>query len=62
MKYSSLEQKLPKDKFVRIHRSFLVSVKEITSLSGEAIQIGGKELPFGRAFKKSALGSISFQP
>lgn len=58
---SSLEQKLMHHKFVRIHRSFLVSVKVITSISGESVQIGGKELPFGRAFKKSALEAISFK-
>lgn len=57
---STLEEKLPSDKFVRIHRAFLVSVKKISIVTGEGLQVGGKELPFGRAFKKSALAAIAF--
>jgi DNA-binding LytR/AlgR family response regulator len=51
---STLEQKLPADKFVRIHRSFLISMKYITTISAESVFVAGKELPFGRAFKKLA--------
>jgi DNA-binding LytR/AlgR family response regulator len=51
---STLEQKLPPDKFVRIHRSFLISMKHITTISAESVLVAGKELPFGRAFKKLA--------
>jgi DNA-binding LytR/AlgR family response regulator len=57
---STLEQKLPAERFVRIHRSFIVAVKEISTVSGEGLQVGSKELPFGRAFKKSAMSAISF--
>ncbi len=59
---STLEQKLPGNRFVRIHRSFIVSLREITTVSSDTVQVGAKELPFGRAFKKSALASISFMP
>ncbi len=59
---STIEQKLPSDRFVRIHRSFIVALKEITTVSSEALQVGLKELPFGRTFKKSALAAISFAP
>jgi DNA-binding LytR/AlgR family response regulator len=55
---STLEQKLPSDQFVRIHRSFLVALKQIQTVSGDGVQLNGKELPFGRAFKKAALGVI----
>ena len=57
---STLEQKLPAHQFVRIHRSFIVAVRSITTLTYEFVQIDEKQLPFGRAFKKSALASISF--
>lgn len=49
---STLEQKLPADKFVRIHRSYLISMKHVTTISAESVLVAGKELPFGRAFKK----------
>jgi DNA-binding LytR/AlgR family response regulator len=59
---STLEQRLPNTQFARIHRSFIVALAAITSLTGESVQIGEKELPFGRMFKKSALALISFNP
>ena len=58
---STLEEKLSGLQFVRIHRSYIVSVKEIRSISGEGVQIADKDLPFGRAYKKTALTSLSIQ-
>jgi DNA-binding LytR/AlgR family response regulator len=58
---SVLEQKLPSDLFVRIHRSFLVSAKAIVSVGSEGVEIAGKILPFGRAFKQSALAGLKIK-
>jgi DNA-binding LytR/AlgR family response regulator len=55
---SVLEQKLPSSFFVRIHRSFIVSAGAVTSISSDGVEIAGKILPFGRAFKQSALASL----
>ncbi len=55
---SVLEQKLPAERFVRIHRSFLVSIKSITAIASDGVEIAGKILPFGRAFKQSALAGL----
>src|SRR5688572_3669527 len=46
---SMLENKLPADLFVRIHRSFLISSKAVTSIGSDGVNIAGKILPFGRA-------------
>jgi two-component system, LytTR family, response regulator len=48
---SSLEQTLPKDTFIRIHRSFIIAVGRIDSYNADTIQIGERELPVGRLFK-----------
>src|SRR5579862_356419 len=48
---SSLEETLPKDAFIRIHRSFIIAVNKIDSYDADTIQIGEKELPIGRLFK-----------
>ncbi len=56
---SSLEHKLPHPLFIRIHRSFIISSKFITAVSGEGVEIAKRELPFGRAYKKSALAALS---
>ena len=45
---SGLEEKLPKGIFYRIHRSFLVNVKAITSIEGNLVRIEKHELPVSR--------------
>lgn len=58
---STLEEKLPTPPFVRIHRSYLVHTQHISVISGEGVVINKVELPFGRAFKKSALAQLSIK-
>ncbi len=48
---SSLEETLPKDSFIRIHRSFIVSISKIDSYNTDTIEIRKNELPIGRLFK-----------
>jgi len=50
-KIGVLEELLPQDKFIRIHRSFMVSIEKIESYHSYAIEILGKELPIGRNYK-----------
>jgi len=50
---SSLEETLPKDGFIRIHRSFIVSIQKIESYNADIIYIGNKSLPIGRLFKQN---------
>ena len=54
-KISYLEQKLPEDFFMRIHRSFIVPIKKIEAFSNHAVEVGGKELPIGRNYKNQVL-------
>jgi len=48
---SSLEEMLPSDSFLRIHRSYIVSISKIDSYNADIIGIGNKEIPVGRLFK-----------
>ena len=48
---SSLEQSLPKEAFIRIHRSYIAAISKIDSFNADTIQIGNKELPISRLFK-----------
>ncbi|HZB13127.1 MAG TPA: LytTR family DNA-binding domain-containing protein [Chryseolinea sp.] len=59
---SVLEKKLSTAGFIRIHRSFLVSVKSVASIASDGVEISGKILPFGRAFKQSALAGLMIKP
>jgi DNA-binding LytR/AlgR family response regulator len=48
---SSLEENLPKDRFLRIHRSFIVAIDKIESYTNETIEISKKELPISRMYR-----------
>ena len=50
-KISILEELLPEDEFLRIHRSFIISINKIESFNSSKIEIGSKELPIGRNYK-----------
>jgi len=50
-KISMLEELLPEDDFIRIHRSFIVSIPKIEGYHSHAVDIAGKELPIGRNYK-----------
>jgi DNA-binding LytR/AlgR family response regulator len=54
-KISYLEQKLPEDQFLRIHRSFIVPIKKIEAFCGHSIEVSGKEIPIGRNYKTIAM-------
>jgi len=58
-KISTLEEKLPYPPFVRIHRSFIININWVKTISNDGIELNGKEFSFGRAFKKSALNQLS---
>lgn len=51
---TSLEEMLPEDYFLRIHRSYIVAVNKIDSYSPTHIEVAGKELPIGRHYKHEA--------
>ena len=50
-----LEESLPHDKFIRIHKSFIVSVREIISLEGNMIEVNNTQLPVGKMYKEEVL-------
>ena len=51
-KISILEEMLPENRFVRIHRSFIVALAKIDSFYSYSIEVAGHELPIGRNYKK----------
>lgn len=48
-----LEEKLPEKKFIRIHKSYIVSIKHIDSLEGNLIEINKNQLPVGKSYRKA---------
>lgn len=52
---SAIEVKLPKSQFIRIHRSYIISLKNIASFTHEEITIHNKSLTISRSYKKEVL-------
>jgi DNA-binding LytR/AlgR family response regulator len=47
----NMENLLKRQGFIRVHKSYLVSVKDIESVFGNTLEINGKQLPVGRSYK-----------
>lgn len=47
-----IEEKLPRDKFIRIHKSYIVSVPKIKALEHNRVYIGDKPIPIGNQYKQ----------
>ena len=49
---TEMEAQLQKHKFLRIHRSFIVSKEKITAFTSVSVEINGKTLPIGRSYRE----------
>ncbi len=56
---SNLEEKLSKKMFLRIHRSYIVSLSKISSYTNEFIEIQQKALPISRGYKERVLQKLA---
>lgn len=52
---SAIEAKLPKNQFLRIHRSYIVRLSKIQSFTNEDITVNRIALPISRSYKKEVL-------
>jgi DNA-binding LytR/AlgR family response regulator len=59
---TSLEEMLPEEKFLRIHRSFIIASDKIDSYTPQHLYIAGKELPIGRNYKHEIVKSLKLNP
>lgn len=52
---SSVEAMLSGNQFIRIHRSYIIAVDKIKSLTNDLVEIGDVELPIGKFYKNNFL-------
>jgi DNA-binding LytR/AlgR family response regulator len=57
-KISYLEESLPKEKFLRIHRSFIINRDRIDAYSATEIEIGKFHIPVGRNYKNDVMKAL----
>jgi DNA-binding LytR/AlgR family response regulator len=54
----SLVQSLPADRFMRIHRSYIIALDKVTALEGNQVEIAGKNIPIGKSYKEEVLSKV----
>lgn len=59
---SKIEEKLRENNFVRVHKSFIVSVNKIETFNSRAITIKNNEIPIGRTYKEKVMQDLKFDP
>ena len=49
----SIEERLPADRFMRIHRSYIVNLKKIAMVTKSSVMIGKHHIPIGNQYKEN---------
>ncbi|WP_163410358.1 LytR/AlgR family response regulator transcription factor [Flavobacterium ajazii] len=55
---TSLSEELPNDKFLRIHKSYVIALNKVKSIEGNKIQINSYTIPIGRNYSKDVKSKI----
>jgi len=55
---SSFTEELPSEKFIRIHRSYTISIEKVDAVEGNSIEIAGVRYPIGRSYLNTVRNTI----
>ena len=55
---SAMENLLSEHKFLRVHRSYMVSLDKVTSYNGLSVQINENDIPIGRLYKQAVMDRL----
>jgi two-component system, LytTR family, response regulator len=58
MTMKAIHEKLPADQFVRIHRSFIVSLRKVKSIKNKKVKLTSVELPVGDSYAPTLMQMI----
>lgn len=50
-----LEERLPSDRFIRIHKSYIIALNHIEVIDKNLLHIAGKKLPIGGSYKEALM-------
>ena len=54
----SLEEQLPADIFIKVHKSFIVNINKIKSIEGSILNIGDTKIPVSQNLREKVLSDI----
>lgn len=55
-----IESTLPPDKFIRIHRSFIVAINKINAIDETVVIINEKLIPIGAVYRENLMSRLNF--
>jgi DNA-binding LytR/AlgR family response regulator len=55
---SYMEEVLPENRFVRIHKSYIIALSELKSYGSGQVNLGDREFPVGRIYKQQFLEAL----
>jgi len=55
---SYLLEKLPKQQFIRVHRSYIISLAHVVAYNNIMVEVKERELPIGRNYRSQALEAL----
>lgn len=55
---TSLSEELPADRFLRIHKSYVIALNQVKSIEGNRVQIQSYTIPIGRNYSKDVKTKI----
>jgi len=60
-KISEFEQQLPSSTFLRIHRSFIINLAQLSAYTAQDVEIGSVEIPIGVSYKTGVMQVLARQ-
>jgi DNA-binding LytR/AlgR family response regulator len=55
---ADITDKLPAEKFIRVHRSFTIAIDKVSMIDGNCVEIAGKLIPISREHRQEVLKKI----
>jgi DNA-binding LytR/AlgR family response regulator len=55
---AAMEQILPRNRFLRVHRSFIVALGRIDRIAPSALRIGKADIPIGRTYRREVSKAV----
>lgn len=56
--FKAVEDYLPSDRFIKVHKSYILSASKVDSIDGNDVQIGGHHIPISRNLKEEVMEKL----
>lgn len=54
----ALEEQLPADQFIRVHKSYIVSIRRISEIEQVSVTVAGQKIPVGGSYREQLLSRL----